>query len=563
MIDCSNNIRNVPIFMLVIAFAVLLLWTFGVKNRTAMIRETAKNRHGAKRRTPQRKKGKGGPTNRPVGWSKLFPERTRTAVVIIDVNNVRGVDGFQSGDVTAFCECTKIWADDIARYINATTSGEWQLRVLLAVDHGPHEAVYDLPQQIRSADVVVSFAGNWLTADDTIVEAVKWFLQDHQWSRLTEQSDESNHQLMVVTNDRELRNRCYEAAVNANCNDCFTMLKSVVFSDWLDRGSWQEYRHRHPSISSKQANKYETTRQREHQAQALFERLEQNTTAHPPKKSKDRSIFSSCWIWPRVISFTFLCWYEMKAKAQTEKEEASRGVVKQVINEWLQQKKRNLQQAEAGVANLSLNMLKSYQERRTRILEDVTEEMKRSYIAMDCEMVGIGKHGVESALARVSIVDWNLDMVFDTYVKVPVPVTDYRTIFSGIQPHHIDEASNAMEFGDCRRRVASILMDKVLVGHGLVNDLTALGMDHPRSCIRDTTRYEPFQRENPVKKKRYRPRRLRDLVRENIPGREGFQQSSHDSLEDARAVMELYQIVWKVWEEQVTKKASAARVLNA
>jgi len=37
-------------------------------------------------------------------------------------------------------------------------------------------------------------------------------------------------------------------------------------------------------------------------------------------------------------------------------------------------------------------------------------------VALDCEMVGVGFDGEQSALARVSIVDWNGFVLLDTYV---------------------------------------------------------------------------------------------------------------------------------------------------
>ena len=38
------------------------------------------------------------------------------------------------------------------------------------------------------------------------------------------------------------------------------------------------------------------------------------------------------------------------------------------------------------------------------------------------------------------------------------------------------------------------IVGKVLVGHGLKNDLIALGIEHPLSSMRDTSNYAKFQR---------------------------------------------------------------------
>jgi len=52
-------------------------------------------------------------------------------------------------------------------------------------------------------------------------------------------------------------------------------------------------------------------------------------------------------------------------------------------------------------------------------------------------MVGVGSGGVESALARVSIVNQQGDCVYDKFVVPGDEVTDYRTQFSGIRPHNL------------------------------------------------------------------------------------------------------------------------------
>ena len=61
---------------------------------------------------------------------------------------------------------------------------------------------------------------------------------------------------------------------------------------------------------------------------------------------------------------------------------------------------------------------------------------------MDCEMVGIGPLGFQSALARVSIVNFHGHTILDTYAKPQEPVTDYRTQVSGIRPHHLADGSS-------------------------------------------------------------------------------------------------------------------------
>ena len=56
------------------------------------------------------------------------------------------------------------------------------------------------------------------------------------------------------------------------------------------------------------------------------------------------------------------------------------------------------------------------------------------YVALDCEMVGVGIDGQESSLARVSVVNYNGAVQLDEIVKQRERVVDYRTEWSGIRP---------------------------------------------------------------------------------------------------------------------------------
>lgn len=171
---------------------------------------------------------------------------------------------------------------------------------------------------------------------------------------------------------------------------------------------------------------------------------------------------------------------------------------------------------------------------------------KARYVAIDCEMVGVGPNGKKSALARVSLVDWDLQVIFDTYVQVMDRVTDYRTHVSGIRRKHL-KGPNAMNCRKCRETVAELLQDKVLVGHGLENDFDVLHLIHPDEKIRDTSLYQPLQR---LDNGKWKPRKLRELVHQYL-GVDDFQQGEHDSIHDARAVMQLYHLFYQEWERNI------------
>ena len=179
----------------------------------------------------------------------------------------------------------------------------------------------------------------------------------------------------------------------------------------------------------------------------------------------------------------------------------------------------------------------------------VPAHIKAKYVALDCEMVGIGSNGKQSALARVSLTDWYGEVVMDTFVQVPSRVTDFRTFVSGVTPKDISRG--AMNVTECRQQVAGILQDKILVGHALKNDLHALLLTHPKHNIRDTAKYRPFQR---ARNGKWRPRKLRDLVKEHLGKHIQVAGESHDSIEDARSTMELFKRVRVAWENELEKK---------
>ena len=177
------------------------------------------------------------------------------------------------------------------------------------------------------------------------------------------------------------------------------------------------------------------------------------------------------------------------------------------------------------------------------------------YIAIDCEMVGIGIDGKKSALARVSIVNWSNDILLDTFVRVNERVTDFRTHVSGVRSKDIHvNNEKAIDPNDCRQLVGKILMNKILVGHGLKNDLSVLMLDHPRCDVRDTSRYKPFMRPSGRGGGKLRPRKLRDLVYENLGKRIQVDGEAHCSIDDARASMELFKVVKGKWEKELDEK---------
>jgi len=175
------------------------------------------------------------------------------------------------------------------------------------------------------------------------------------------------------------------------------------------------------------------------------------------------------------------------------------------------------------------------------------------------KMVGIGPEGLDSAVARVTICNWAEKVVLDTFVKVPIEVTDYRTFVSGIEAKDL-ESDRALSLDQVREMVKTILHGKILIGHALENDLAALQITHPWHDIRDSATYPPFMKESESDKTVLRPRKLKELVKDKIGTDIQDLGKAHDPIEDARAALSLYKLERMQWEKLAMKQVAVARV---
>lgn len=125
-------------------------------------------------------------------------------------------------------------------------------------------------------------------------------------------------------------------------------------------------------------------------------------------------------------------------------------------------------------------------------------------VGLDCEMVGGGKGGMISMLARCSVVtldcipikqgddtqpnakiddiNQNLVVLYDKYVVPKGRITDYRTQWSGITKETYDSTTHdvpIVTFHQCQKEITELFssidgMSVVVVGHALENDFDAL-----------------------------------------------------------------------------------------
>ncbi|KAL1739263.1 ribonuclease H-like domain-containing protein [Schizophyllum fasciatum] len=167
------------------------------------------------------------------------------------------------------------------------------------------------------------------------------------------------------------------------------------------------------------------------------------------------------------------------------------------------------------------------------------------YLAMDCEMVGVGPEGAESSLARVSLVNFYGAVILDVFVRQRERVVDYRTHVSGVREK---DMIGARPFEEVQKQVSELLQDKILVGHAVHNDLQALLLSHPRAHTRDTQFFA-----GKLKLTRSSRIALRALVQQELGM--AIQAGEHSSVTDARATMAVFRIHRRAWEAWAAAQA--------
>ncbi|KAG9351244.1 hypothetical protein JZ751_025136 [Albula glossodonta] len=160
--------------------------------------------------------------------------------------------------------------------------------------------------------------------------------------------------------------------------------------------------------------------------------------------------------------------------------------------------------------------------------------------ALDCEMC-YTKQGLE--LTRVTVINSDLRVIYDTFVKPESKVVDYNTRFSGVTEEDLE--GTIITLRDVQAVLLSMFSaDSILVGHSLESDLFALKLIH--STVVDTAIVFPHRLGLPYKRalRNLMADYLKRIIQDNVEG--------HDSSEDASACMEL--MIWKIREDQKVKR---------
>ena len=171
-------------------------------------------------------------------------------------------------------------------------------------------------------------------------------------------------------------------------------------------------------------------------------------------------------------------------------------------------------------------------------LVEVRGKKKREIVALDCEMVGVGTTN-QSALGRCSIINYDGDVIYDSYIRPSNPITDYRTLWSGITPRHMERAK---PFVTATREIQTIIAEKIVIGHDLRHDFSALNFTHPQPLIRDTSSLQVLLLPH-VPSLRLLAKVLLDC---------DIQMGKHCSIEDSRTCLSIYKLFENSWENRLT-----------
>ncbi|KAJ3449956.1 RNA exonuclease [Anaeramoeba flamelloides] len=165
------------------------------------------------------------------------------------------------------------------------------------------------------------------------------------------------------------------------------------------------------------------------------------------------------------------------------------------------------------------------------------------YLSFACDTCISKAQKEEEIIARVSIINYEGKVVYDTYVKPAEYITNYRTAITGITKKLLKHAPSLTEV---QEKVSTLINDRTLVGHILKPKLKLLYLNHPHKFTRDISRYQLFLSSRNKKKP------LKILAREFL--NQEIQQKHHSSVEDARTSMKLYRLIKEDWEKEIKEK---------
>ncbi|KAI4161606.1 MAG: hypothetical protein LQ342_004747 [Letrouitia transgressa] len=204
-------------------------------------------------------------------------------------------------------------------------------------------------------------------------------------------------------------------------------------------------------------------------------------------------------------------------------------------------------------------------------IEDGSVTAGHTVLAVDCEMCMV--EGDEHALTRISVVNWDGNVVMDELVKPERPIIDYLTElvplgsapmegadaktgsrYSGITQEKLEHINTSVS--EIQGRLLEIISPRtILVGHSLNADLDALKMTHP--FIIDTSLIYPHHRGQPLKNSlKWLAGKYLDREIQNGGA------SGHNSIEDSLACMDLLKMKCEKGPTWGTSEASSESIFK-
>lgn len=140
-------------------------------------------------------------------------------------------------------------------------------------------------------------------------------------------------------------------------------------------------------------------------------------------------------------------------------------------------------------------------------------------------------------IGRLSIVNFNRVVLYDSFFKPPKRVKNYLTRYSGLTYLN---TCKAPLFAEEKNKIHAILKKSIIVGHSLTSDQEVLDIEFDWKRIRDVSLFPAFKKGN-------KKSSLKDLAEKYLEIE--IQNGEHSSVEDARAALELYKMYQKLIDD--------------
>lgn len=150
--------------------------------------------------------------------------------------------------------------------------------------------------------------------------------------------------------------------------------------------------------------------------------------------------------------------------------------------------------------------------------------------SLDCEFC---KAEADKVLTRISLINYENEVIIDSLVKPSEKITDYVTKYSGITESKLSGITKTLD--DVQEEILKIIsVNDILIGHSLDSDLKVLRLKHPN--VIDTSLLYEHPRGPPS-----RPA-LKWLTQEFLGRVIQHGENGHSSVEDAQACLDLVKL---------------------